>query len=172
MFSVRLCAAAGRQPGFSLRRARSGRERLNIISAAHAKLRPVGVSDPTAPRPSVDVGVEASLDCARARQGFPSRAASSHAPQRWSIHSWLPRHPRAWHAFACRAIMRRPHRIDFALSSGDVARAGPAEHNRPLHIEAGLGTVDDVRVPNRHLRGASRRRPARRRDRQTRSSAI
>ena len=64
--SVRLCAAAGQERGFSLQRARSGRERLDIISAAHAKLRPVGVSDPTAPRPSVDVGVEASLDCASA----------------------------------------------------------------------------------------------------------
>ena len=66
MFSVRLCAAAGQESGFSLQRARSGRERLDIISAAHAKLRPVGVSDPTAPRRSVDVGVEASLDCASA----------------------------------------------------------------------------------------------------------
>ena len=66
VFSVRLCAAAGQERGFSLQRARSGRERLNIISAAHAKLRPVGVSDPTAPRRSVHVGVEASLDCASA----------------------------------------------------------------------------------------------------------
>ena len=73
------------------------------------------------------------------RQGFPSRAASSHAPQRWSIHSWLPRRPRAWQALACGAIMRRPHRVDLALSSGDVAGAGPAAHNRTLHIEAGLG---------------------------------
>jgi hypothetical protein len=70
---VRLCAAAGQQRSFSLQRPRSGRERLNIISAAHAKLRPVGVSDPTATRPSVDVGVEASLDCASAQApgGFP-----------------------------------------------------------------------------------------------------
>ena len=76
------------------------------------------------------------------RQGFPSRAASSQAPQRWSIHSWLPRRPRAWQALACRAIMRRPHRVDLALSSGDVAGAGPAAHNRTLHIEAGLPPPD------------------------------
>lgn len=76
---------------------------------------------------------------APARQGSPSRAASSHAPQRWSIHSWLPRRPRAWQALACRSIMRRPHRVDLALSSGDVAGAGPAAHNRTLHIEAGVG---------------------------------
>ena len=139
MFSVRLCSAAGRQHGFSLQRARSGRERLNIIFAAHAKLRPVGVSDPTAPRPSVEVGVQASLECASAHApGFPSRAASSHAPQRWSTHSWLPRRPRPWQAFACRAIMQRANRVDLALSSGDVARARPAEHNRTLNIGGGL----------------------------------
>ena len=159
MFSVRLCAAAGQERGFSLQRARSGRERLDIISAAHVKLRPVGVSDPTASRPSVDVGVEAVLVApAPTRQGFPSRAASSHAPQRWSIHSWLPRRPRAWQALACRAIMRRPHRVDLALSSGDVAGAGPAAHNRTLHIEAGLGrrSTSHMLLPGRP--GALRRR--------------
>jgi hypothetical protein len=141
MFSVRLCSAAGRQHGFSLQGAGSGRERLNIISAAHAKLRPVGVSDPTAPRPSVEVGVQASLECASAHaSGFPGRAASSHAPQRWSTHSWLPRRPRPWQAFACRAIMQRAHRVDLALSGGDVARARPAEHNRTLNIGAVMRT--------------------------------